>query len=284
VHPYSPRTHDIVLSTPFGHATQRSEVNTQSEMSVGYIFSRCYLSCIAFSAHTRTTAATTTFTEQLTVHRNISTTAQPGSKKMSTTPHNMLSTSSTSCSRGCSLCWELASFLAACKPVLDLPFRNGDEEWPNFFAAHKRLEDKNIDFTNLLAHHEHPDTTAFVQSPLHEARSGPPPVIKPVTKLSSAGRSRQRVWVEFIPAIFIKACVQVNEQWHADKSVSPISRTILLARAKELYSKQVNVLDFLFSELTDGVLEATPFLQLFSNPFLAAVYQHTLCYKEPRGC
>lgn len=241
-------------------ATQCSEVNTQYQTPVVYIYLRCYFSYVAFYL-------TLTVQQQpklslnihLTAHRNISTAAQPAFKKMLTTLFNMLSTSTT-CRFRCGLCRELASFLAACKPVFDLPFQNGNEEWPNFFAARRRLEDKNIDILDLLTHHEHPKTPEFLQSSLYEALFGPPPVIKPVTKFSSAGRSRQRVSAELTPTLFIKTSVDMNEEWHTYKSLTPISRKVLFAMAKQLYSKQVNLLDFLSSDLTDELLKATPFL------------------------
>lgn len=37
----------------------------------------------------------------------------------------------------------IKEFISACKPVQDLPFQNGDEDWKAFFAARERMKARN---------------------------------------------------------------------------------------------------------------------------------------------
>jgi hypothetical protein len=158
----------------------------------------------------------------------------------------------------------LRDFYAACEMVKDLPAQDGDELRVNFNTLWSKIKTKDWATSAFLQRHA---SKQLQDSPLFEVLFLSFHPVKPPTTFAQAGRGgwppgTKRVEVEFTALEFITTCFQLELRYQASKYIA-LNFTTKHFRdmVLSLHQKHVNVLDFLSTDLTDGLLEKCRFLK-----------------------
>jgi hypothetical protein len=162
----------------------------------------------------------------------------------------------------------LRDFYAACEMVKDLPAQDGDELRVNFNTLWSKIKTKDWATSAFLQRHA---SKQLQDSPLFEVLFLSFHPVKPPTTFAQAGRGgwppgTKLVEVEFTALGFITTRFQLELRYQASKYIALNSTTKHFRdMVLSLHQKHFNVLDFLLTDLTDGLLE-TWYLKALNRP------------------